>query len=389
MYNRKIAIITPSNIGPYHFARFSKLAHTYTGLHVFGIVGKEIPRPWSVIDNNRPFKFTIIQNKAGWKYYFNTIKNMVHLLEGERPEAIIIVNYNNPVMLAAACWAKKNQVPCICHADSWQGDRPRRWIKELAKRHLIMKPWFDAAFVSGHLSYQYINSLGIPEDAIWKGVDVVDNVHFSNKAEEARKAQIAWRSEFKLPVNYFITISRFTPEKNIVRLLKAFARYCHQGGQWNLVIVGGGPQENELQRLAFSLVSDKATFVSWKQYEELPVFYALANCFVLASIDKETWGLVVNEAMACGLPVLVSRKCGCFPELCLRGVNGFDFDPLDVEGLARLMLWVSSGEVDLNAMGEASRRIISNFTLETWVQTLQNCIETTIDRCQLKHGTKN
>jgi glycosyltransferase involved in cell wall biosynthesis len=86
--------------------------------------------------------------------------------------------------------------------------------------------------------------------------------------------------------------------------------------------------------------------------------------------------LVVNEAMACGLPILISRKCGCQPELCWRGLNGYDFDPLDVSELVGLMARVSGGELDLEAMGEASRQIIAPLTPDGWARVLLDCIET-------------
>ncbi len=80
--------------------------------------------------------------------------------------------------------------------------------------------------------------------------------------------------------------------------------------------------------------------------------------------------------MACGLPVLVSRRCGCVPELCLRGTNGYDFDPYDSEGTSSLMLQISGGEIDLKAMGEASRRIVANYATLTWALSLKDCVET-------------
>ena len=78
--------------------------------------------------------------------------------------------------------------------------------------------------------------------------------------------------------------------------------------------------------------------------------------------------------MAAGLPVLVSRACGCAPDLVQDGMNGFTFDPYDVEGLARLMVKMSSGEADLKAMGEASRRIIAEWTPEVFAQNLFKAI---------------
>jgi glycosyltransferase involved in cell wall biosynthesis len=80
--------------------------------------------------------------------------------------------------------------------------------------------------------------------------------------------------------------------------------------------------------------------------------------------------------MACGLPVLVSRKCGCLPELCWRGINGYDFDPYDENELAELLLRVSSGAVDLERMGKAGQQIIANFTPESFARTFVDMLET-------------
>jgi glycosyltransferase involved in cell wall biosynthesis len=87
---------------------------------------------------------------------------------------------------------------------------------------------------------------------------------------------------------------------------------------------------------------------------------------------------VVNEAMAAGLPVLVSHRCGCVPELVQPGVNGYVCDPLDTEGIARLLGVMSSETSDAEKMGEASRQIVALYTPETWAQTLADCIERTL-----------
>jgi 1,2-diacylglycerol 3-alpha-glucosyltransferase len=114
-------------------------------------------------------------------------------------------------------------------------------------------------------------------------------------------------------------------------------------------------------------------FVGWKSHEELPSSYALASCFILPSIS-ETWGLVVNEAMACGLPVLVSRNCGCVPELCHDGQNGYSFDPNLTEGMTKLLLNISSNDRQLPALGKMSREIISTFTPQIWAGAIRDCI---------------
>jgi glycosyltransferase involved in cell wall biosynthesis len=112
----------------------------------------------------------------------------------------------------------------------------------------------------------------------------------------------------------------------------------------------------------------------FKQYPDLPAYYGLAGAFIHAS-TTEQWGLVVNEAMASGLPVLVSNRCGCTSDLVQEGVNGFTFDPYDVQQLAQLMLGLSTLNSQLSTMAAASRRIIADWGPGRFASGLQEAVE--------------
>ena len=126
------------------------------------------------------------------------------------------------------------------------------------------------------------------------------------------------------------------------------------------MLLGDGPLKSDLCRLISDLgLQHSVLLPGFKQYPELPAYYGLASAFVHAS-TTEQWGLVVNEAMASGLPVLVSNRCGCAADLVQEGVNGFTFDPFNVEQLAQLMFQISAFQpFRLSAFGSASREIIS------------------------------
>jgi glycosyltransferase involved in cell wall biosynthesis len=131
-----------------------------------------------------------------------------------------------------------------------------------------------------------------------------------------------------------------------------------------LVICGDGPDrgavEQLIQRLGLrqwvSLVGEVAGVEA--------VAGHLANCtaLILASTGDETWGLVVNEAMAAGCPVLVAKQCGCARDLVKQGVNGFTFDGEDSDALARHMLWIQTNQDRLEAMGKKSMEIVGRFS---------------------------
>jgi len=210
--------------------------------------------------------------------------------------------------------------------------------------------------------------------------NVVDNAHYIRGSEAVRRCESRERERLGLPDRFFLTVSRLSPEKNLDGLLRAFAQYRKQGGTWDLVVVGSGPLEGELKERVDTGAVSGVHFVGWQSYEDLPRYYGLASCFVLPSIS-ETWGLVVNEAMACGLPVLVSERCGCAPELCRPGENGFTFAPNATGQLAQFMLEVSSSRKDqLAAWGKASQRIVSAFTPQAWAESLRDCITAVVEK---------
>jgi glycosyltransferase involved in cell wall biosynthesis len=99
-------------------------------------------------------------------------------------------------------------------------------------------------------------------------------------------------------------------------------------------------------------------------------YYAHARAFVLPSIRNEQWGSAVNEAMATGLPVLVSERCGCAPDLVSDGVNGFRFNPEDADELANKIVWLHEHDAELERMGFESKRIVSQYSPEQFASNV-------------------
>jgi 1,2-diacylglycerol 3-alpha-glucosyltransferase len=152
-------------------------------------------------------------------------------------------------------------------------------------------------------------------------------------------------------------------------------RTTHQA-PWDLVLLGDGPPREDINRELITLNLQNCVLLpGFKQYDELPVYYGLANAFVHASLS-EPWGLVVNEAMASGLPVIVSKHCGCARDLVIEGENGFQFDPTHARALSDLMCRIIiMPQTQLTEMGENSRRIVQKFSLESFGRQFQSAGE--------------
>jgi glycosyltransferase involved in cell wall biosynthesis len=144
---------------------------------------------------------------------------------------------------------------------------------------------------------------------------------------------------------------------------------------WDLVIIGDGELRSDLEKLRSELgLEDCVQMPGFKQYEQLPSYYANAGAFIHAS-TTEPWGLVINEAMASGLPVLVSNRCGCATDLVQERENGWTFDPFNVEQMADLMLRISSDEDGRLKMGVRSRDIIAIWGLDRFASGLTGAVQ--------------
>jgi 1,2-diacylglycerol 3-alpha-glucosyltransferase len=147
--------------------------------------------------------------------------------------------------------------------------------------------------------------------------------------------------------------------------------------------LGDGPLRETLNSQLSTLnLHGQVYLPGFKQYDELPAYYALAKAFVHASATEQ-WGLVVNEASASGLPVIVSNCCGCVPELVQE--NGFTFDPMNQHELAsRLFEMASLSDEERERLGQASHRIATNFGPNRFGEGLKRAATMAIDLPQSK-----
>jgi 1,2-diacylglycerol 3-alpha-glucosyltransferase len=317
-------------------------------------------------------------------------------LDAVRPDVVCVSGWAQPVSLAAHQWALSKAVPVVMLSESNQYDRPRFAVREYLKRRVV--GLCAAGLAGGNTQAEYLARLGLPRQQVFLGYDAVNNGDFAAGAVEARRRASLLRQELGLPRRFFLASARFSRKKNLGRLLEAYARYRQMaetpetaaskaaaGRQadepWDLVLLGDGPLRDELfARCSTPGLNAHAHLVGARPYAALPSYYGLASAFVHAS-TTEQWGLVVNEAMASGLPVLVSSRCGCAPTLVQEGVNGFTFDPRNVGQLAGLMVKVSRCDFPLSAFGEASRRIIADWGPERFASGLKAAVE-----CALRVG---
>jgi glycosyltransferase involved in cell wall biosynthesis len=349
------------SFGPYHLARLRALAESTCVLALeFFDVDPEYD--WdSGAEKRRVGIQSLVDSRSPTRNHLAAARRrLVEELDRFGPSAIAIPGWFEPLALHALAAARDREIPAILMSESGAEDANRNALGEKVKEHITQL--FDAALVGGKPHIDYLKKLGFPENRIVIGYDVVDNQHFQAGADAARQSSRGNGGFGDLPPRYFFCCARLIPKKNLSMLIDAFGQYRRQcsARPWDLVIAGDGRERRAIeQHIADLSLTHAVRLLGHLAYDQLPITYGLAGVFVLPS-KSEQWGLVVNEAMAAGLPVLVSHSAGCSQDLVEQGVNGYTFDPSDANSLAQLLMQMST-LADLVSMGRESQRIISSW----------------------------
>jgi len=288
-------------------------------------------------------------------------------IEAFGPDVLLIYGHAYWTQWQAMRWAVRRGAPYFLRCDSnlnnlaynRRGGKAR-WS---ALKTRILRRWVrtaSGALTIGRANDRYWAHMGVPEQKRFLAPFAVDNDFFTGAAERFRKARETLQAEMGIGGGRVLLFAgRLIPEKNLHRLLRAWGR-CGLAGA-RLLVAGSGPLEDELRGLAASLGLRNAVFHGFQDQQGMARLYAAADALILPSLS-ERWGLVVNEAMASGLPVFVSGRCGCVPDLVQHGVNGWRFDPADDASLEEALdRFGRLPDADLRQWGEASRAIISRW----------------------------
>ena len=387
---KKIAIHF-ARLGPYHLARL-KSAGKVLGPMGWKVValetaGGDATYAWERMESvGQDFeRRTVFKDRVFEEISASEVKRAIFQeLDKIQPQAVAIAGWGTADARACLAWCKKNGAKAIVMSETRAADGRRVWWKEWIKSRLVRK--FDGALCGGESHKRYLMALGIPAERIEFGYNVVDNQFFWGSRNREEFSETGAEQERNV-WPYFLASNRFVERKNLKGLIRAYARYVEsfQGGKkaWPLVLLGDGELRAELEALCgeLGLKTDTSTcaacekegsrnsirrndllntspsvhsvssvvnstnhpvdvglvvFAGFRQIEELPAFYAGAGAFVHPALE-EPWGLVINEAMASGLPVLSSRNVGAAEELVVDGKTGYLFNPNNIEEMANAM----------------------------------------------------
>lgn len=258
-----------------------------------------------------------------------------------KPDFILILGWNSFTNWLSIFTAWILGIPLIL-----KGENPLNQEYLKAKWKLLIKNIILRSFFKGVSAFLYVGKenkkfyeyYGVPQEKLFFGPYAVDNNFFFEKGNVLKDKKEEFRREYGLKPEdtVLLFVGKFIDKKRPQDLLEAYKIALIQNPNLKLLFVGDGELRSDLERSSKNLPG--VIFVGFKNQTELPRFYTLADVFVLPSGAGETWGLVVNEAMCFGLPVVVSNVVGCSSDLVLENKTGFIFQYKNVEDLSEKIL---------------------------------------------------
>lgn len=276
--------------------------------------------------------------------------------------------------------AKALGIPVLLRAESWLRDRDRSGFK-LALKHLFLadlKSLVSGVLPIGSLNAKYWRYYFGNEIPQFRMPYAVDNEYFADRARLAASTRAQLQKDLSLdptrPVILFA--SKLQARKHCDHLIAAYAKLSGSPSREPypyLVIVGDGEQRSELERQAASTGFTSIRFCGFQNQSELPRFFDLASVFVLPS-KHEPWGLIVNEVMNAGRPVVVTDDVGCAPDLIQNGITGAIVPVGDIDGLAATLREILDTPGRAATMGARAAQRIASWSFEEDVRGLRKAL---------------
>ena len=324
------------SFGPHHVDRCEACAEHFAGR--YKVCGIEIATfdanyEWRGSIGSEGFRKVtlfpgVVSQKIGaLRCFFRIVRTCLKL----RAKYIFFCNYNLPAVFFSAVVLRLFGRRLITMQDSKFDDKQRYLVKEIVKS--ILYAPYQAALAAGARSKAYLTFLGLPEDRVVIGYDTVSLERVRSLAETPPAPDGVPHAD-----RHFTIVARFVPKKNLGLALDAYAAYVarHPDTPRELHLCGSGELEGELRQQAELLGLRGVHFRGYLQEREIAQVLGSSLALILPSVEEQH-GLVVNEALAMGVPVLLSDNCGARDLLVRAGVNGFVFEPDNADGLAHFM----------------------------------------------------
>lgn len=360
----RVALLTEI-ISPYRIPVFNQMVRDAPGQFRFFFLGKtEKRRQWKIYREKISFPYKVLpgilfqRGVSGSPYFFNP--TVLYELIRYSPDIIITGGYQHPSYLLAMLYAKifKKRIILWCESNKYDY-RHSHSLRDGYKRWFVKN--CSGYVVPGRASFEYLLSLGASSEKIFTALNSVDNDYFIQSCDKYRQDRETFRRTRGYPGKLILYVGRLIEQKGVSDLLMAFQMISGKQPEWGLLLVGSGEQEKEYRDHCRIKEIKNVFFTGFIHQEDIPVYYAISDCLVLPT-HSDPWGLVLNEAMASGLPVICSNVAGAACDLVRPGENGYIFKKGDVNQLAAYISDILSDDKKRTVMGKKSLDIIKDYS---------------------------
>ena len=374
-------VIIHNIISPYRIPLFEGLAkHSLIDLHVYFCSKTHNVRQWDIIDSSE-YNHEILSGATlqflGITYHFNpsVISKLLH----GKYDVVIIGGCADFTMQAAFFTSKLLKIPVILWSEGIE--RAQSFLGKVINpltKHIVKN--VDAMIVPGTMSCDFHVKMGAIPDKIFIAPNIVDNKIFIEKSLKIKSDKEKFKQNFNIANEKIILfIGQLIGRKGVEYLIDAYKILKDEYDGICLVIIGDGDLKNQLEESCANKQIKDVHFTGWVSEEEKIAYYSIADLFVLPT-QKDVWGLVINEAMCCGLPVISTNAAGCAVDMIIPGENGLIVDVDDADQLYSAMKEIILNDELARKMGERSSEIIENeFTLNKMVEGFTSAIEYSVN----------
>lgn len=343
------------------FSEIQKIAqkNPFNELHVIQMFENEASRKGMTSQGTSIHRYpfiTLFNSDSEKPSTYKKIKAIYRVVKEQQPDIINVTGYYDWAVNLIMILSKLKGIRIVMSIDSTLMDQTNSWLKRVIKSFLLF--WPDTFYCYGTKSRELVEHFGRPV----KDVFITKNATPIKTLRKIKEDFIQaagydhWRSQF--PKHNFIFVGRLIHEKSLDLLINSFQSL--QLREWGLIIIGSGELEGSLKKMT---TSDKVYFEGGKNWREVAHYFSASDVLVLPS-NSEPWGLVVNEAMSCALPVITSDACGASYDLVLNRNTGIVFPKNNREELELAMTTLANDRHLRLQMGKNAEELIKNYDPE-------------------------
>jgi glycosyltransferase involved in cell wall biosynthesis len=336
--------------------------------------GKKIKWDIDLLDGYK----SIFLSNSNINGFFSLINlNLIFKIKKQKFDVVWIHGYNYFSLILVFIICKFKKIPIMFRGETHL-ELKKSYIRQ--KLHNLFVYFFfrkiDKFLSIGSKNKNYYSSYGVNKNKIFEVPYTIDNDRYmslSNNYDEIKKIELKNELNINLDAKVILFASKFMKRKHPELLVESALRLKKYGYNFHLLMLGDGELREDLENFVKQNNLSNCTFTGFINQSEIPKYYSISDIFVLPS-ENEPWGLVVNEAMCAGLPIILNKEIGCTDDLLYENINGLKIDINNKSSLENALKSLLKNHKQIDQMSLNSKKIIKDWNFEKCKKGIINAL---------------